>query len=201
MAIRPRRIKRTFPLDFALCLKDYPAQSLKYGRYLPLSKDLSKSSHNRGLGTAGIALIVAACVAACVTAAGARDVHANFSVSATVRAVANIELQSAPADLEISGADLARGFIEVMQPTQLTVRSNSPSGFALEVLTVAPMLSSMSIEGLNSDLALGADGGTIVQRWQKPQVVKLSLKFRFTLAPGLIAGNYPWPVRLAVRPL
>ena len=164
---------------------------------MPLLKDLGKSSHNHGLSTARIALIVAASV----TAAGARETHSNLAVSATVRAVAKIELRSAPSDLEISGADLKRGFIDVTQPTQLTVRSNSPSGFALEVMTVAPMLSSMNIQGLNSDLALGADGGTIVQRWQKPQVVNLSLKFRFTLAPGLIAGDYPWPVRLAVRPL
>ena len=164
---------------------------------MPLFKDLSKSSHNHGLNTARIALIVAASV----TAAGARDAHSNLSVSATVRAIANIERQSAPTALQISGADLQRGFIDVVQPTQLTVRSNSPRGFALEVLTVAPMLSSMTIEGLNSDLSLGADGGTIVQRWQKPQAVNLSLKFRFTLAPGLTAGDYPWPVRLAVRPL
>ena len=81
------------------------------------------------------------------------------------------------------------------------MRSNSPNGYALEVLTVAPVLSSMIVEGLNSDVALGWEGGTIVQRWQKPQAVNLSLKFRFELAPGLSAGNYPWPVRLAVRPL
>ena len=149
------------------------------------------------MNTARIALIVAASI----TTAGARDAHSNLSVSATVRAIANIERQSAPAGLAISGADLQRGFIDVVQPTQLTVRSNSPNGFALEVLTVAPMLSSMTIAGLNSDLSLGADGGTIVQRWQKPQVVNLSLNFRFTLAPGLVAGEYPWPVRLAVRPL
>jgi hypothetical protein len=196
-AIGPCCIKRTFPLDFALCLKDHSAQPLKYGRHLPLYTDLSKSSHNRGLITARIALIVAASV----TAAGARDAHSNLSVSVTVRAIANIERQSAPTALQISGADLQRGFIDVVQPTQLTVRSNSPSGFALEVLTVAPLLSSMTIEGLNSDLSLGADGGTIVQRWQKLQAVNLSLKFRFTLAPGLAAGDYPWPVRLAVRPL
>jgi hypothetical protein len=48
---------------------------------------------------------------------------------------------------------------------------------------------------------LGWEGGTIVQRWQKPQVLNLSLKFRFELVPGLSVGNYPWPVRLAVRPL
>ena len=170
---------------------------LKYCPVLPLFKDLSKSSHNRGLNTARIAMIVAASV----TAAGAKDVHSDFSVSVIVRPAANIELHSVPASLDISAADLRRGYIEVMQPTQFTVRSNSPNGYALEVLTVAPVLSSMIVEGLNSELALGAEGGTIVQRWQKPQVLNVSLKFRFELVPGLGAGNYPWPVRLAVRPL
>jgi hypothetical protein len=140
-------------------------------------------------------------VAASVTAAGAKDVHSDLSVSVIVRPVAKLELQSAPSALDVSAADLRRGYIEVMQPIQFTVRSNSPNGYALEVLTVAPVLSSMTIEGLNSDLALGAEGGTIVQRWQKPQAVNLSLKFRFELVPGLSVGNYPWPVRLAVRPL
>jgi hypothetical protein len=149
------------------------------------------------LNTARIALIVAASV----TAAGARDVHSDLSVSVIVRPVARMELQSAPSALDISAADLRRGYIEVSQPTQFTVRSNSPNGYSLEVLTVAPVLSSMTIEGLNSDLTLGQEGGTIVQRWQKPQTVIVSLKFRFELLPGLGVGNYPWPVRLAVRPL
>jgi hypothetical protein len=164
---------------------------------LPLFKDLSKSSHNQGLCTARIALIVAASV----TAAGARDVHSNLSVSVTVRPVARIEHESVPAVLAISAADARRGFIDVAQPTEFTVRSNSPNGFELELLTVTPLLSSMIVEGLNSELALGAEGGTVVQRWQKPQAMNLSLKFRFALAPGIAAGNYPWPVRLAVRPL
>jgi hypothetical protein len=140
-------------------------------------------------------------VAASVPAAGARDAHSDFSVSVVVRPAARIELRSVPAGLDISAADLRRGYIEVTQPTEFTVRSNSPDGYALEVLTVAPVLSSMIVEGLNSDLALGADGGTIVQRWQKPQAVNLSLKFRFELVPGLRIGSYPWPVRLSVRPL
>jgi hypothetical protein len=173
------------------------AGTLKYCPLLPLFRDLSKSSHNRGLNTARIAMIVAASV----TAAGAKDAHSDFSVSVVVRPAANIELRSVPTGLDISAADLRRGYIEVLQPTQLTVRSNSPNGYALEVLTVAPVLSSMIVEGLNSDVALGWEGGTIVQRWQKPQAVNLSLRFRFELAPGLGVGNYPWPVQLAVRPL
>jgi hypothetical protein len=140
-------------------------------------------------------------VAAGVTTAGARDAHSNLSVSVIVRPVANLELQSAPTGLDVSAADLRRGYIDVLQPTQFTVRSNSPNGYSLEFLTVAPLLSSMIVAGLNSDLALGKDGGTVVQRWQEAQAVNVSLKFRFELAPGLSAGTYPWPVRLAVRPL
>jgi hypothetical protein len=139
--------------------------------------------------------------AASIAAAGAKDTHTEFSVSTVVRAVAHIEVQSAPTNLKISAADLRRGFVEVLEPTRAVIRSNSQSGFALDVLTVTPMLSSMVVEGLNSDLELGAEGGTIVQRWQKPQVVNLSLRFRFSLAPGLAAGEYPWPLRIAVRPL
>jgi hypothetical protein len=164
---------------------------------VPLFKDLSKFSHNQRFNAARIVLIVAASV----TAAGAKDLHVDFAVSATVRAVANLELQSEPSSVQISDADLRRGFVDVLQPTRLTVRSNSASGYVLEIMTLTPMAASMIVAGLNSDLSLGAEGGTIVQRWQKPQAVDLSLKFRFMLAPGLSAGSYPWPVRLAVRPL
>ena len=71
-------------------------------------------------------------VAASIAAAGAKDVHSEFSVSVTVRAVANIELQSVPADLEISAADLRRGFVDVMHsrrrsPYAATARAVSPS--------------------------------------------------------------------------
>jgi hypothetical protein len=158
---------------------------------------LNKSSHNHGLNAARLALVVAGGFAS----AGAKEVRTELSVTATVRAVAHIDLQSTPAALEISAIDVQRGYIDVPQPTQLVVRSNSESGFALDVLTVAPIFSSMVIQGLDSDLSLGADGGSVVQRWQRPQAVNLSLKFRFSLAAGLAPGIYPWPLRMAVRPL
>jgi hypothetical protein len=162
-----------------------------------VNSDLNKSSHNHGLNAARLALVVAGGFAS----AGAKELHTDLSVTATVRAVAHIDLQSIPAALEIFASDLQRGYIDVPQPTQLVVRSNSQSGFALDVLTVAPILSAMVIQGLDSDLTLGADGGSVVQRWQRPQAVNLSLRFRFALTPGLTPGIYPWPVRMAVRPL
>ena len=94
-----------------------------------------------------------------------------------------------------------RGFIDVPQPTALTIRSHSPEGYALDLMTMLPIVSSMRVRGFDSELSLGAEGGTIIQRWQGARVVNLSLTFTLVLAPGLTAGRYPWPMRVAVRPL
>jgi hypothetical protein len=172
-----------------IIIKVAPLDAVKSG--------LNKSLHNHGLNAARLALVVAGSFAS----ATAKEVHTDFTVTATVRAIAQIDLQSAPAALEITALDVQRGYIDVPQPTQLLVRSNSPHGYALDVLTVAPILSAMQIQGLESELSLSGDGGSVVQRWQRPQSVNLSLKFRFSLAPGIAPGLYPWPVRMAVRPL
>lgn len=155
-------------------------------------------SEKSGRKTARIALIVAlgAFVAGGTNAAGTR-----FGVSATVRAVAWMEQESQPADLRITPRDLRRGYLDVATPVALVIKSNSPNGFALDVISLEPLAAAIVISGLDAAVSLGPDGGTIVQRWPRPHEVSLSLGFRFVLAPGLAAGDYPWPLRLAVRPL
>ncbi len=134
-------------------------------------------------------------------AATAREARSSFTVSATVTATAQIEQRSEPADIEISAADLRRGYLEVTEPTLLVVRSNSRVGFALDLSTMEPMLESLVVHGIAGDQALGADGGSLVLRSRGAQTVNLSLTFRLLLAPGLRAGTYPWPMRIAVHPL
>lgn len=140
----------------------------------------------------------------CLASAGdvfAAQVRTQLGVSATVLPIARLQLSSAPTELQLSVEDLRRGFIDVTQPTSIVINSNSAQGIALELLTLNPMLRSMVVEGLDSAQMLGADGGTLVRRWNGPQSLRLSLKFRLLLAPGLAPGRYPWPLRLSVRPL
>jgi hypothetical protein len=184
-------------LTYARLCYGTPRSIIKVAPLHAVNLGLNKFSHNHGLNAARLALAMAGSFAS----AGAKEVHTDISVTATVRAVANIDLQSTPAALEISASDVRRGYIDVPQPTQLIVRSNSPTGFSLDVLSVAPIFSAMVIQGLDSNTELGADGGSVVQRWQRPQAINLSLRFRFALAPGVTPGIYPWPVRMAVRPL
>jgi hypothetical protein len=149
------------------------------------------------LPAAGVGLMLAGSS----LAANAREARTSFAVTVTVLAMARIEQQTEPATIEITAADLRRGFLDVRQPTTLLVRSNCPSGFALDLTTVAPLLESVIVHGLTGEQSLGSEGGSLVQRWRGAQSMNLSLTFRLVLAPGLAAGTYPWPVRVAVRPL
>jgi hypothetical protein len=147
-----------------------------------------------------VARVLLVGAASCVVVQ-ARDARTNFNVSATVNAVAKLQVQSEPAEILVSDEDLRRGFIDVVQPTDLLIRSNSATGYVLDLTTLTPMLSSLVVRGLQSEQSLSGEGGAIVQRWHAPQTVALSLQFRLMLAPGLVAGRYPWPMRFDVRPL
>ena len=131
----------------------------------------------------------------------AAQARAQMGVYATVMPVAHLQVTSEPTDIQISAADLRRGFVDVLQPTSLVINSNSADGFALDLMTLSPMVSALIVNGLESDQMVGAEGGTLIQRWHGPQAMRVMLRFRLLLAPGLDAGRYGWPVKLGVRPL
>ncbi len=128
------------------------------------------------------------------------DSGTQLQVSANVSPVARLE-GVAPAPLLITSADLARGFVDTPHPLRLHVYSNSRAGFALDVSAQSPWFTAVAIEGLDTQVTLGAEGGTIVQRWQRAPSRVLELRLRFRLEPGLVPGLYAWPLLLRARPL
>jgi hypothetical protein len=164
---------------------------------MPLLESLNRHKHQHTQHLARAALVIAGSFAV----ADARESRVSLPVSATVVAVARIERQSVPAQIVVTADDLRRGYLDVSEPVALFIRSNSPAGYALDLDTLTPLFSSVSIRGLESEQSLGAEGGSIVQRWQGARSAELLLRFRFVLAPGLAAGRYAWPMQLRVRPL
>lgn len=174
---------------------------------MPLDMNLNLRKHHHRphtapLASARLALgLFAMTMAGGVAAVHARESSATFAVGATVAAIARLELQSAPTGVKIASADLARGYIDVEEPTTLVVRSNSPTGFAIDVSTVAPLFSGIVVHGSDAEATLGAAGGSVEEHWQAAGTMNVVLRFRLFLVPGLAPGRYPWPVRINVRPL
>lgn len=164
-----------------------------------VKKGLNKDESSYWLQAAGAAGAIA--IACSFTTADAGESHAFMTVGATVVAVARIERLSAPKDILVSAADLRRGYMDLDEPVAVTVRSNSTSGYALDVDPVSAPFAWLIISGSGVDQRFGPAGSSIVQRWHNLRTDDLSLRFRFVLAPGALAGRYAWPTHLRVRPL
>jgi hypothetical protein len=168
---------------------------------LPLPENSKHYEPHHALG-ATVALLLATGTGSGATA---REAQARLAVTATVSAVVRIEAQSAPRALEVSAADIAQGYVDVIEPTRVRVYSNGP-GYALDVVTLAPLISAMILEGPGGEQRLGGEGGTWVERWASaamkyPHTAEMVMHCRLMLAPNLAAGRYPWPLRILVRPL
>ncbi len=135
------------------------------------------------------------------TSPAAVTARAQMPVGATVLARALIAEEQSPAVLEVSAADVARGYVDVRGATRLTVANTSPYGFALDVWPAVPVFRALVVGGLGAEARLGDDGGAIVQRGQRGAALPLTLDLRFQLAPGVAPGRYPWPLRYSVHPL
>jgi len=145
-------------------------------------------------------LVLLALAGGC-SALSAAETHAQLAISAVIPAQARLEQLSVPLSVTVSAADRLRGYLDVADPVLLQVTSNSRAGFQLQLATLLPLCRAIAIRGLGSDVLLPADGGTIVQRWQHPQSLALSLNFRLLLASDVRPGRYDWPLRLTVLPL
>jgi hypothetical protein len=108
---------------------------------------------------------------------------------------------STQVQLQITAADIARGFVELPRATQIEVRSNSRSGYVLNVQPMTKLFTRVEVLGFGPAIALDAEGGSIVQRWEKPSAATVTMGYRFYLSAEAAPGTYPWPLHLAVAPL
>jgi hypothetical protein len=133
---------------------------------------------------------------------GAGEGIVRFTVGAFVRPVATLNVRTTPPAIDVSPSDVARGYVDVANPTQIDVQSNSNNGYVLNVLPRTNLFSQVQLRGLDSRVELGADGGSVVQRWNQNERRKsLSLTYRFVLQQDVQPGSYPWPLQFGVMPL
>ena len=176
-------------------------------RDAPLTRDMDTVSTKK-YGSAGgarrappLRTLSALAIAGGFAGLCAADSRGTLQVTANVVPVARLEMTAPVPPLLISTADVARGYVDTPRPLRLRVYSNSRAGFALDVVSMSPWFTAVALNGLDTEVTLGTEGGTIVQRWQGEQSRALALRTRFKLAAGLVPGLYAWPLQLRARPL
>lgn len=125
----------------------------------------------------------------------------SIAVGARVNSIATYRTLSEQTQLQITQVDIARGFVELPRATQIEVRSNSRMGYVLNVRPMSALFTRVEVLGFGSDIALDADGGSVVQRWKDPGAATVTVGYRFYLSAATAPGTYPWPLHLTVEPL
>lgn len=133
--------------------------------------------------------------------AEAAQLSAAMPVSVTVISNAIIHSEYQAAQLKVTEADVARGYVDFVAASQFSVSTNSRSGYFIEFRPVSDLFESIQVSGLGNPVQLGADGGVIVQRGQSLSGKVHTLNYRFSLRQNTEPGSYPWPLQLTVHSL
>lgn len=124
---------------------------------------------------------------------------ARIAVSVSVQRRAMVRTESLPSELEISAADVKRGYVEVRRAARLIIGNGVPVGFALEVVPAARIFSRVAISTRGEEtVTVGSDGGEIAG-WSSGSADPLLVDLRFKLLPWIMPGRYGWPLHLEVR--
>lgn len=147
-------------------------------------------------GTAGAIALTLSLATALPALAG--QARASFTVSAIVPARVTLTALEQPSELEVSAADVERGYAEV--DATYRVSHNDRRGYLLSLLPRQGLAREIEVQGLAVTLVMGDEPVEILQP-EPPGAHQLALAFRFVLDPAVVPGRYPLPVLVDARPL
>lgn len=141
---------------------------------------------------AGLALLAMAPTAA------ATGQSAMIRVGATIMSYVKVLALSNPSTLEVSLADVARGYVDVEAASSVSLVTNSHDGYTITAAWDPSTVARASMRALGH--AGGVDAGQERLHVPAAPFVKtvVRLGFRLYLTSEVSAGRYPWPVALSV---
>lgn len=133
--------------------------------------------------------LVAALVVSPIQAASSAQMR--VSVQVVARTILTVDSQ--PATVEVSPADLARGYVEIPAAVAFRVRSNARNGFSVQFQPVSAPFSRAELSWGTTTVAVGTDSSWVAQPYQQGTVAT-TMNVRLAVAPGTNPGTYAWPV-------
>jgi hypothetical protein len=146
-----------------------------------------------------LAAALAATWMAALAGPAAHAFQDTLQVSAVVPRHASIRI-APPSSITISEQDVARGYVEVATPVEVTVQSNAPQGYALVFERQGEQVRQAHVQGPDGALLVGSSSAVAARppagrgMWRD----RMLLRFRFDLASNARPGEHPWPLNISL---
>lgn len=125
---------------------------------------------------------------------------ASVAVSAFVAPRAWLTIETQPANLTITEADIRRGFVDLPGASRIRVRTNSSAGYLLSFELESECVTGVVLDGAGDRIQLTGSGGLVPRPYPGPAAAVSELGYRFLISPGARPGTHPWPVALSAIP-
>ena len=162
------------------------------GHVLALQKSLLQAlmAFGVGIGTALAPINVAAAPAG----------GASMQVSVTIQKHAKIKVSSNPVSMQITQADIARGYVDLAERSSIDIQSNSRDSIVVEFQgrDASPIIREVQVrEGSRMTSLSNAGGRMLLAGVAQPGIVRtVDLSYRVFLAADAQPGTYAWPITL-----
>lgn len=126
---------------------------------------------------------------------------ARVELRATVPGQASITAVSAPAQVQLAEADLARGYLDLPQALEVSVRTNLPRGVLLAGASGNGALRGVALSAPGEPGVYASDAGLLIDKLGTGlRTQRVQLYVRLLLGPGAAAGPMAWPVAFSLMP-
>ncbi len=121
---------------------------------------------------------------------------ATIIVSATVAARISQSIIHQEPTINVTEADIKKGFIEVASGTVLQIKSNTRNGYALFFEGSNELFKEIIVMEKGRTVTLSPQGGFVHQRSSGSQTEVKDLSYKFQLRENIQPGFYPFPFRV-----
>ena len=142
-------------------------------------------------------MVIAFCLSVSETSAVMRT--AKLTVSTRVLPYFQVNLLSQVPEIQITEADIQRGYLDVRSASRLTVKTNSNNGYMVAFEGTLWPFKEIQIQGLASPVQLNSGHAVVYQPSVKGNVF-MELSYRFILSDNTQPGSYAWPLSISVQP-
>lgn len=145
------------------------------------------------------ALLALATIAACtVSAAASASESAQMRVSVHVVARAVLTIEQQPSSIEVTAADVARGYVQLDRVVSFKVRSNARNGYMMRFEQTSADFTK-AIVSWSSNLVTVSGEGAWLRQTAVLTTLSDVLSVRLLLAAGTTPGTYSFPLVISAE--
>ena len=130
--------------------------------------------------------------------AGSASAPMQVSVNVIARAILTVD--STPGAVEVTGADIARGYVDVSAPVVIRVRTNRRAGYMLQAEQQSSDFKVVELSFGDSSMTVAGNETWISRPYVQGNDV-IAMHMRVHLDANAQAGSYSLPISFSARPL